>query len=179
MIRRHLKIQRKIFTFTIFTIATEIQLSRRFLIFSNPDMANYENLDRSELEWFAWSRAGSLIKLLSTWENLCIGKVSLDIGKHNFQGEHFSIIFSLINPFSIRNRSWKFLKTIEWIRLQLWPEHEVYDFKKFQWWVNEKWIETWHVELPNYRHAKSNMMQLMAAWLDTNLLIRWSFLEEI
>lgn len=61
---------------------------------------------RSELEWNAWSRELLTDKrptLLSTWENLCIWKV-FDIGKHNFQGNDFAIIFTLVNQFSVRTR---------------------------------------------------------------------------
>lgn len=91
--------------------------------FLNPDISNYENVDRSGLECGAWTLASLLIIRLNTWEYLCS---PIDIGKHNFQGEYFSIIFTLAEPFSIRNKknqvkifSFSSTLTVAWVIVRI------------------------------------------------------------
>lgn len=98
----------KPFTFTIFTNTTGKQLNRRFLNFQNPDMDNYEKW--ADPNWSGLTELNSplrgwLTRSLSTWEYIYVSEKFSDIGKHNFHGKYFSIIFSLAGRFSVRSQN--------------------------------------------------------------------------
>lgn len=141
---------RTIFTFTIFTIDDWEAIESKMSEFENPDMGNYEKLHRSGLEWNAWSRVSELIELLSTWENLCIGKV-FGIGEHKFQGKHFPISCSLAEQFPVR--SWReFIGKV--FESSLRPARE---FMILHWRVNVEVIETSHISASIYIHEQGQV----------------------
>lgn len=151
-----LKISTKLLSL-FFTITTGNQLSRIFRKVENPDMGNYENLNRSGLEWLGRVLTRQLITS-PEYLRIFMSLKSLSLSKNIISGRTFPNNLH-ISRSNLGSESRNFLRASQQ-GFNFAPGIS-YDLHRS---ANAKVIETWHVTslLIEHRQAKSAVMQLLA-----------------